>query len=440
MQAWERRLNDLWLLLERCHATYLEPELFRLSTNQFLQTSRTVTFIVQKNKDQIPGFDDWYRPITAEWGRDAVMKWAKDSRNTIEKEGDLDLHSTLTMTLFWSYIVEQDISLVTGREELLQAGTKRLIRFARSHLPSGVVDSSAVRIERRWVANTLPEWELLQAFTYIYASHYRMCQGLAAHIGDKLSAKVPSPDSLYAARESVMRTAYLKLADMRVHSQNVEIVKFDRGALSAEREALLAPVKDAASSARNLDDIFESLCTMACSTFEHDGYHVPMVFMYDESLRAVGMMSAHFGDRVDKYIFWRSVADRVAVTRAKFVVIVGEMWIRDMRKFTYAQGLDKLPVTGERLSVAGLDHLGVYRSKSWDVVRTSPGAKPRLKLVVPDAKYFDREVPFVFAPVMRVFGIPYPAHFAEDLERTAKMSRGLKNVEGSTQSIPGSSG
>ncbi|WP_313241998.1 hypothetical protein [Stenotrophomonas sp.] len=432
MQAWERRLNDLWLLLERCHATYLEPELFRLNTNQFLQTSRTVTFIVQKNKDQIPGFDDWYRPITAEWGRDTVMKWAKDSRNTIEKVGDLDLHSTLTMTLFWSYITEQDISLVTGREELLQAGTKRLIRFARSHLPSGVVDSSAVRIERRWVANTLPHWELLQAFTYIYAAHYRMCQGLAAHIGDTLSLKVPSPDSLFGVRGLVMRTAYLKLSDMRVHSQSFEIVRFDRSAISPERETLLAPVKDAASSARSLDDVFDALCVMASSTFEHDGYHAPMVFMYDENLRVVDMMSVHFGDRVDKYIFWRTVADRIVVTKAKFVVMIGEMWIRDMRNFTYAEGLGKLPITGERLSVAGLDHLGVYRSRSWDVVRTSPDAKPSLELVVPDAKYIDREVSFVFAPVMRVFGIPYPPHFAEDLERTARVSRGLKNLAGST--------
>jgi hypothetical protein len=411
----------------------MEPELFRLSTNQFLQTSRTVTFIVQKNKDQIPGFDDWYRPITAEWGQDAVMKWARDSRNTIEKEGDLDLHSALTMTLFWSYIAEHDTSLVTGRAELLQAGTKRLIRFARRNLPSGVVDSSAVRIERRWVANTLPEWELLQAFTYIYASHYRMCQGLAVHIGETLNVKVPTPDSLFAVRESAIRTAYLKLADMKVHSQNVETLRFDGSAISPEREALLAPIKDTARSAKNFDDIFEAICAMASSTFEYDGYHVPMVFMYDESMRVVDMMSVYFGDRVDKYIFWRSVADRVAVTKAKFVVMISEAWIRDMRTFTYAQGLNKLPITGERLSVAGLDHLGVYRSKSWDVIREGAGAKPSLELVAPDAKYFDRGVPFVFAPIMRVFQIPYPAHFAEDLERTARVSRGLKDPSGSTQ-------
>lgn len=427
MHAWERRLSDLWLLLERCHATYMEPDLFRLSTNQFLQTSRTVTFIVQKNKGQIPGFDAWYGPITVEWGQDAVMKWAKDSRNKIEKEGDLDLHSTLNMALFWSYIAEQDKSISTGRVELLQAGTKRLVRFARKYLPSGVVDSSAIRIERRWVANSLPDWELLQAFTYIYAAHYRMCKGLAEHIGQAFNAGVPSPDSLFMARETALRIAYLKLSDMAIHSQKVEVVKFDRAAISPERESLLAPVRDSANRARSMDDVFEALCELASSTFQHDGYHVPMVFMYDEDMKVVDMMSVHFGDRVDKYIFWRSVADRVVVTKAKSVVTIGEMWIRDMKNFTYAQGLNKLPITGERLSVVGYDHLGVCRSKSWDVVRQSPDAKPSLELVVPDAKYLDREVPFIFAPLMRVFGIPYPDHFAEDLERTARASRGARD-------------
>src|SRR5690606_27547812 len=172
---------------------YMEPELFRLNTNQFLQTSRTVTFIVQKNKDSIPDFDAWYQPIAASWGSDKVMGWAKDSRNKIEKEGDLDLHSTLDMTLFWSYIVEQDAKISTGRAELLHAGTKRLVRLARKQLPSGVVASSAVRIERKWVANTLPDWELLQAFTYIYTTLYHLCQALSQRIGAQMDRAIPDP-------------------------------------------------------------------------------------------------------------------------------------------------------------------------------------------------------------------------------------------------------
>jgi hypothetical protein len=51
MVSWQKRLADLSHLLLQCHRNYMEPELFRRSINQFLQTARTVTFIIQKNKD-----------------------------------------------------------------------------------------------------------------------------------------------------------------------------------------------------------------------------------------------------------------------------------------------------------------------------------------------------------------------------------------------------
>jgi hypothetical protein len=36
-----------------CAATYFDHELFRLNTNQFLQTARTVTFLIQKNRERL---------------------------------------------------------------------------------------------------------------------------------------------------------------------------------------------------------------------------------------------------------------------------------------------------------------------------------------------------------------------------------------------------
>jgi len=99
----ERRLKDLAHTLRNCEETYFEPEVFRMNTNHFLQTSRTVTFIIQKNKESIPLFDNWYGlHVLNAWASDKVMTWAKDSRNKIEKEGDLDLHSELSATLIFS--------------------------------------------------------------------------------------------------------------------------------------------------------------------------------------------------------------------------------------------------------------------------------------------------------------------------------------------------
>ena len=82
MQPWERRLRDLAQLLQSCNETYFAPDRFRQNTNQFLQTSRTVTFIIQKNKANIPDFERWYKgSVLTPWSVDPVMSWAKDARN-----------------------------------------------------------------------------------------------------------------------------------------------------------------------------------------------------------------------------------------------------------------------------------------------------------------------------------------------------------------------
>lgn len=413
MHPWERRLNDLWLLLERCHATYMEPELFRLNTNQFLQTSRTVTFIIQKNKDSIPDFDAWYQPIVASWGSDKVMDWAKDSRNKIEKEGDLDLYSTLDMTLFWSYIVEQDAKISTGRIELLQAGTKRLVRLARKQLPSGVVDSAAVRVERKWVANTLPDWELLQAFTYIYTTLYRLCEQLSTRTGSRIDRAIPVPTMLYPMRELALKVSYLKLSDLNMHYQHTERVSFDRSAISEDRMKLVEPFKGSMAASQSMDDVFEALCSIAARTFEHDGYHVPMMFFCDDDSKVVDMVSMQYGDRTDKYIFWRNAADRMLATKASVVATIGEAWIRDMSRHDHTQSLDKLPIIGERLFVTALDKAGKYRTASWDIIRGDEGSKPKLKESPRGEGFDDSRIPFYYAPILRVLGIPYPGHFSE---------------------------
>lgn len=150
MKPWEKRLSDLAHLLKNCHTTYLDPDLFRMNTNQFLQTARTITFIIQKNKDTIPNYENWYdKTVIQPWGSDEVMRWAKEARNKVEKEGDLDLYSSLKLTLVFSYLTEEDAEIQCSKAELLNAGIKKLIRFAQKKLPSGVSHAAAIKIERR---------------------------------------------------------------------------------------------------------------------------------------------------------------------------------------------------------------------------------------------------------------------------------------------------
>jgi len=146
MRPWERRLRDLAQLLRNCGETYFSPDLFRQNTNQFLQTSRTVTFIIQKNKADIPDFDVWYKAnVLQPWASDPVMSWAKDARNVIEKEGDLEMQSTLRATVLYSYISDEDMVIEVNRRELLQANIDRLLQAARQKLPPGIADAAVLK-------------------------------------------------------------------------------------------------------------------------------------------------------------------------------------------------------------------------------------------------------------------------------------------------------
>lgn len=410
MQPWEKRLSDLWLLLERCHATYMEPELFRLNTNQFLQTSRTVTFIIQKNKGTIPAFDAWYQPLVADWSSDAVMKWAKDSRNRIEKEGDLELHSTLELTLLFSYLTEQDLKLATSRLDLCQAGTKRLVRVAQKNLPSHVINSAAIKIERVWIVNTLPTLELLQALSYVYTTLYRTCQGLAAHLGTPLDGSIPDPTSLYATRELARRVCYVKLSDLKTHYQKTERIYADSDFRPppAMGDAVYA-LRDKMSQADSIDKLHAALAEMTERTFEHDGFHVPMLFLYDKDFKCIDAMSMHWNDHVEKYIFWRNVADRVIACRAATIATISESWIRDLRGYR-SQELKDLPIMDEHLYVTMLDSSGSYRCAGWRIVRPDEESKPSLTRLTGDEEIASK-IPFYYAPTLRALGIPYPDYF-----------------------------
>lgn len=400
MRPWERRLKDLARLLTNCGETYFDPELFRLNTNQFLQTSRTVTFIIQKNKNQIPQFDAWYGThVHAAWANDPVMTWAKDSRNVIEKEGDLDLHSSVRLTLLFSYLSHQDLFVPSTRTELVAGNAKRLIRLARKRLSTGVADAAVLRIERRWVANSLPDRELVYALTYVYSRLYEVCASLAALTGSSLDRDVPLPVDLDPVSSDVGRVRYMKLAQPGIGRVIERRIKQDP---TTQIPATVLALRDefrAEARPSNVKDVVKHLAKIAKATFEHYGNHVPMLFLFNERWEQIDFLSTTFADQADKFIFWRSVADRAGYLRAFGVVWVSESWIRDAKEADTV-ATRNLPILGERLTVLGSDIANNRYEVTWDIRRTDGLKGPRVELVpVEVSSDSEREV-FFLVPIL----------------------------------------
>ncbi len=296
MHQWERRLKDLAHLLGTCAETYFEPDLFRMNINQFLQTSRTVTFIIQKHKSEIRDFDNWYMTnVEGPWRADRLMSWAKDSRNKIEKQGDLDLHSSLRSTLLFSYLQEQDITIECGRDELVNANVKRLIRLAQRKLPTGVADAAAVKIERRWVATSLPDMELLSALSYVYEQAHKICVLLAVHLGGLIDSSIPSPKRFAQIREEARQVRYVKLRGLAMMSIKIEKTKMtDDFVPPTNFMSIILDAKDRDELPKSLPEAVQHYGKLAKASFEHYATHVPIAFVFDSNWRLIDMLSTSF--------------------------------------------------------------------------------------------------------------------------------------------------
>lgn len=384
MRPWERRLRDLAQLLLNCGATYFAPDRFRQNTNQFLQTSRTVTFIIQKNKSEIPEFDDWYKNnVLSPWSDDPIMTWAKNARNVIEKEGDLDMQSTLRASVLYSHIATEDMVVDTTRAELLQADVDKLVRLAKSKLPPGIADAAVLKIERRWIANSLPDRELVYSLTYAYARLYQICTALAAHLGDQLDTTVPHPTTMDPSGNDVSRTRFIKFGKSGVGRNSSIRIAADPRFQPPPAFLKLKAELDASPKPSTLAQIVEVHAKLARVTFEHHGNHVPMLALYDKNWNQIDFMSTAFSDQAEKFLFWRNVADRATYLKAFALVWTSESWLRDLTGHQ-SHPIGDLPIVGEQLHVVGADVSGSQEVVVWNIIRPKGNTRPVLEPLQPE--------------------------------------------------------
>ena len=183
----ENRLREAHRAWHECANHYNSREDFRDSLNAALQALRNITFAVQSAKANIPDFDEWYKAEQAKMKADPVLKWSLDARNTIVKQGDLDVHSKLQVQVIPDYEAEAR-SFTTEHlawDELLKGGAKSTARtvtdapiqytleqvleeLATVDMPDAMKKRTTVLFEHSWVDSGLPEYELLALLAYIF--------------------------------------------------------------------------------------------------------------------------------------------------------------------------------------------------------------------------------------------------------------------------------
>jgi hypothetical protein len=211
LAAVDQRLADGHRFWHQAETAYFDPDGFRLAAQSAIQTLRSVTFILQKNKRAIAGFEQWYGGWQKRLAADELMRWIVDARNRIEKEGDLETLSYVRAEIVASYLDEGPRIEVPA--SLFQNPAALLRTIPTGALGEHVRRNGALRLQRRWVENTLPDYELLDALAIAYGKLAELVHDAHRQIGlsppETIHDDAPCYGMAHAVHDCARRAAHV---------------------------------------------------------------------------------------------------------------------------------------------------------------------------------------------------------------------------------------
>jgi hypothetical protein len=423
LSAVDRRLDDVHQQWHQAEDAYFDPERFRIAIQTTIQTLRTVTFILQNRKDDIPDFDVWYSGWQERLRADPLMRWMVDARNKIQKRGDLEVHSFVRAEIIASYLnegpsIELPARLFDDPQRLIDsipAGTLR--EHIRNH--------GTLRIQRRWIENTLPDCELLDAVaiaygrisTLVYDAHRQM--GLHEPVTTDMETGRHYGGGARNGRLPCMighaeaRSLNISLADGQVLQFEHVAKEIDRNDAekAAERyggahKAMLGP--DDAKE----EEIAASLFRTARNVFLKDGYHESIFFLFKER-KVVHLFAMRAEEHGQKYLLMRTLAHEVTKYGADCVMGLSEAWLApaDLLK-PYLRAADSSQ-REEALTATLVTKNGNPIQLTAKIRRDGEGLALDETIVNRDAALFS------FAPVYEAWERPIPDEWLKAVEELA---------------------
>ncbi|WP_165190885.1 hypothetical protein [Caulobacter soli] len=429
LAAVDQRLEDLHRQWHQAEAAYFDPDAFRVAIQTAIQTLRTVTFILQSNKAIIPNFDCWYEDWQEKFRVDPLMTWMKDARNKIEKQGDLEAKSFVRAEIIASYLNEGPKVEVPAK--LWDAPIQLVKSIPADAMGAHVRKNGVVRIQRRWIENTLPEHELLDAVATAYGRLSELVADAHAQVGlptgpivNKETGEEYPPD-LRAGRLPCMighadaRTQDVWLAtdipiEFEVVEKKVKVSDLKEAGPRLEKRYDVRANEMYAESGKTADHL-RTLFATARKMFEKDGYHITIAFLLRDG-KPVHFRELRPGEHGHKYLMMRSLAHQVVSLGADAAIIMGETWSApaDPNK-PYQRAADS-PDRSELL-------VATLVTRTGEPVQLSAKIQREGKLVKLDPT--EEEVGgahFLFAPIYEAWGRDIP----DDWMKMGEMAAGDK--------------
>ena len=413
-----RRLIEAHVLWHQTLQQYHQPEFFHANLNATIQALRNVTFVLQAEKAAITNFEQWYAPWQELLRANPLLKWLKEARNIVVKQGELELNSTAVVKLVtWrDDILIESIVPPTIPPSLILRNLPLLELINNSKVSPGDAKNAAVVIERCWRVPDWPDREILDVLAEAYGVLSNLV--LDAHVilreSGCISSESDHPDFPSAHHRTGMLGCMLLGAEDRVH-------KFE---LSTGQELNTAGVKPAQPTAQQLasavrryalkknnriaqwqesDPIIfaEHVLHNAKRILRKDRYHHRMMFIRD-GLGHWHLTGVNAANRTEKHLLLRMIARFIESVGADALIDVGEAWVVRSPKTAQVIDVDRLsehPLREEVLQVLVATRDGTVRIYMTPFKRGTFGG---IKLA--DTITFDEEYqPFYLTPVFDVW-------------------------------------
>jgi hypothetical protein len=296
-------------------------------------------------------------------------------------------------------------------------------QFLNHTLKDGIL-----RIERRWVENTLPDHELLDAVAIAFGRISELVHDAHRQLGLPPPRILDGDDDVSAGHESrggrltcmvghgTARSLQIWLATgnaMEVQAKPVTI-KRTKAATARVKERyafsgtpIFAPV--GAAMEEQLGTLFES----AKRVFLKDGHHITLCFYFSNGrlLRMAELRIDHHGQ---KYAVMREVANSAINLGADSIIQIREVWSAPYDPSKPFQRSAESPMRREYLSAV------LVRKDGEPVERASEILRAEKALSLGITREYRDQAQFAFAPLYEAWGRPIPSSWRNMHNITAR--------------------
>lgn len=355
----ERRLEDAASFWQRAREAYFDPDDFRRNVQSSIQAFRSVTWLLQKQKDSIASFEGWYSRKQDAMRADPRLRWLVEARNRIEKQGDLETHSTFTVehTDSWLPPEKRVFELPPG---IRPEDTAKII--AATYPESKCGEGAILKLSREWVDSEMPTEELLNLLVHAFSVLQEVIFDAHLFVEDGFRKACPFYVGLRrsSSRLPEVMTAFQFPAVSWFSLEHGVLKKYDHKRKTLTRGEIEKIVEERYDNLGGLDirlspsssfaDICDTLFEMGKRMLMKDGYHSMIAMILTET----GFYPLEFRpeDRADKHVMVRELASQCARLKAVSCILISEAWFATFSSSHGPFAADH-PDRQEGLSLAG---------------------------------------------------------------------------------------